>query len=76
MGDESQEFERISHFLYRKFGAFYNVIVYCDHFKSKIQILPIMDAVIGIIRSQFSSLRMPGPHDKVFNDECVLTFDR
>lgn len=35
-----------------------------------------MDSVIGIIRSQFSSLRMPGPHDKVYNDECVLTFDR
>lgn len=31
--------------------------------------------VLPIIRSQFSKLRLPSPHDSVFNDECVYSFD-
>mmetsp|Transcript_14362 Transcript_14362/g.21525 ORF Transcript_14362/g.21525 Transcript_14362/m.21525 type:complete len:869 (-) Transcript_14362:55-2661(-) len=31
--------------------------------------------LLPIIRSELSSLRVPGPSDRVYNDECVLSFD-
>lgn len=31
--------------------------------------------ILTIIRSEFSKLRLPLTHDKVYNDECVLSFD-
>ena len=31
--------------------------------------------VLSTIRGQFSKLKVPGPHDKVYNDECMHSFD-
>ena len=34
-----------------------------------------LSSVIGVIRSQISKLKIPSAHEKVYNDECVLSFD-
>ena len=31
--------------------------------------------VLPTIRGQFSKIKVPGPHDKVYNDECMHSFD-
>ena len=33
------------------------------------------DSLLAIIRSEFSGLRVPSSHDKVYKDECVISFD-
>ena len=35
----------------------------------------ITPAVLSVIRAEMSKLRIPGAHDKVYNDECMLSFD-
>ena len=35
----------------------------------------ISNDILSILRSSFSRLKIPTVHDKVYNDECVLTFD-
>jgi len=37
--------------------------------------MSISNDILAILRSTFSRLRVPTVHDKVYNDECVLTFD-
>ena len=32
-------------------------------------------AVLPTVRGEFSKLKVPGPHDKVYNDECMYSFD-
>ena len=33
------------------------------------------DEVLNVIRGEFSKLRVPSSHDKVYKDECCLSFD-
>ena len=35
----------------------------------------ISNEVLTILRSTFSRLKVPTVHDKVYNDECIYTFD-
>ena len=35
----------------------------------------ISNDILSILRSTFNRLKVPTVHDKVYNDECVLTFD-
>jgi ubiquitin carboxyl-terminal hydrolase 5/13 len=32
-------------------------------------------SVLPTVRGEFSKLKAPGPHDKVYNDECMYSFD-
>ena len=34
-----------------------------------------VSSVIGVIRGEISKLKIPSAHEKVYNDECVLSFD-
>jgi Variant UBP zinc finger len=34
-----------------------------------------VSSVISVIRGEISKLKIPSAHEKVYNDECVLSFD-
>lgn len=35
----------------------------------------LTEETVSIIRSQFPHIHLPNPHERVYNDECVLSFD-
>lgn len=34
-----------------------------------------VSSVISVIRGEISKIKIPSAHEKVYNDECVLSFD-
>ena len=34
-----------------------------------------VSAVLSVIRGQISKLKIPSAHEKVYNDECMVSFD-
>lgn len=37
--------------------------------------MSLVSSVISVIRAEISKLKIPGTHEKVYNDECMLSFD-
>jgi Variant UBP zinc finger len=37
--------------------------------------MSVVSTVISVIRGDISKLKIPGTHEKVYNDECMLSFD-
>ncbi len=47
---------------------------YCKEKQDQDQKMSLSE-LLPIIRSQFSKLKICGPQDKVYKDECVYSFD-
>ena len=37
--------------------------------------MPDVSAVLSVIRGQIPKLKIPSAHEKVYNDECMVSFD-
>ena len=50
-------------------------LLYFDLLRLLIVEMSVVSTVIGVIRGDLSKLKIPGTHEKVYNDECMLSFD-